>query len=94
MLKVPICTDYAKDKIPATLHVDYTGRVQTVNEKTNSRFYNLIKEFYKITDVPVLLNTSFNDNGEPIVETPKDAMVMFCRSDLDYLVLGDYLVWK
>ncbi len=94
MLKVPACTEYAKNKIPATLHVDCTGRVQTVKKEFNERFYNLINEFYKITNVPVLLNTSFNDNGEPIVETPKDAMVMFCKSDLDYLVLGDYLVWK
>lgn len=94
MLKVPICTDFAKDKIPATLHIDYTGRVQTVNKDINKKFYNLIKEFYKLTGVSVLLNTSFNDNGEPIVESPKDAMVMFCRSDLDYLVLGDYIISK
>lgn len=94
MLKVPICTEFAKDKIPATLHEDFTGRVQTVNEKQNSKFYKLLSEFYKLTNVPVLLNTSFNDNGEPIVETPKDAMVMFCKSDLDYLIIGDYIIKK
>lgn len=94
MLKVPFGTKLAELKIPATLHVDKSGRVQTVSKKTNEKFYNLLQEFYKITDVPVLLNTSFNDNGEPIIETPKDAMVMFCRSKLDYLVMGDYLIWK
>lgn len=94
MLKVPVCTEFAKDKIPATLHVDFTGRVQTVNKEQNSRFYKLLLEFYKLTNIPVLLNTSFNDNGEPIVESPKDAMVMFCKSDLDYLVMGDYIIEK
>lgn len=94
MLKVPVCTEKAKDQIPATLHVDYTGRVQTVNRNINEKFYDLINEFYKITNIPVLLNTSFNDNGEPIVETPKDALVMFCKSNLDYLILGDYIIWK
>lgn len=94
MLKVPVCTEFAKDKIPATLHVDFTGRIQTVNKEQNSRFYKLLLEFYKLTNIPVLLNTSFNDNGEPIVESPKDAMVMFCKSDLDYLVMGDYIIEK
>lgn len=92
MLKVPVCTEKAKNQIPATLHVDYTGRVQTVNRDINEKFYDLINEFYKVTNIPVLLNTSFNDNGEPIVETPKDALVMFCKSNLDYLILGDYIV--
>jgi len=82
------------DKIPATLHVDETGRVQTVNQRDNDKFYNLIKEFYNITNVPVLLNTSFNRGGEPIVETPKDAIIMFCQTPLDYLVIDDYIIWK
>ena len=94
MLRVPVCTEFAKDKIPATLHVDYTGRVQTVNKNDNEKFYNLLKEFKNITDVPVILNTSFNDNNEPIVETPKDAMVMFCKSQLDCLVLNDYIIYR
>lgn len=94
MLRVPVCTDFAKDKIPATLHIDYTGRVQTVNKNDNEKFYNLLQEFKNITDVPVILNTSFNDNNEPIVETPKDAMVMFCKSQLDCLVLNDYIIYK
>lgn len=94
MLKVPVCKEYAVDKIPATLHVDNTGRVQTVNKKYNEKFYNLLNEFYKFTNIPVLLNTSFNDNGEPIVESPKDAMVMFCKSQLDYLIIEDYIISK
>ena len=94
MLRVPICQETAIDKIPATLHVDKSGRVQTVNKDINERFYNLLKEFDKITGIPVLLNTSFNDNGEPIIETPKDAMKMFCKSQLDYLVIGDYIISK
>lgn len=94
MLRVPICKDFALDKIPATLHVDKTGRVQTVNKRINERFYNLLVEFEKITGIPVLLNTSFNDNGEPIVESPKDALVMFCKSKLDYLVIDDYIISK
>lgn len=73
---------------------DNTGRVQTVNKKCNEKFYNLLNEFYKFTNIPVLLNTSFNDNGEPIVESPKDAMVMFCKSQLDYLVIEDYIISK
>lgn len=94
MLRVPLCTEYAKNKIPATLHIDNSGRVQTVNPKINNRFYKLIKEYGSITGIPVLLNTSFNDNNEPIVETPKDAMTMFCKSQLDYLILEDYIIYK
>ena len=94
MLRVPLCQDNVLDKIPATLHVDKSGRVQTVNKSINERFYNLLLEFEKITGVPVLLNTSFNDNGEPIVETPRDAMKMFCKSQLDYLVIEDYIISK
>lgn len=82
------------DKIPAVLHYDSSARVQTVSKETDVRFYNLISEFGKITGVPVLLNTSFNDSGEPIVETPKDALVMFCKNELDYLVIEDYILWK
>lgn len=82
------------NSIPATLHVDNTGRLQTVNKKDNGIFYDLIYEFYKKTNIPVLLNTSFNDNGEPIVETPKDAIIMFCKAPMDYLVLNDYIIWK
>jgi carbamoyltransferase len=83
-----------KRKIPAVVHVDGTARVQTVSKKFNSSFYNLIDEFYKITNVPVLLNTSFNLNGEPIVMTPSDAIRTFHTCGLDTLVLQDYVILK
>ena len=65
------------EKIPAVTHVDGTGRVHTVSRKTNSLFYDLIKEFFKITDIPVLINTSMNVRGEPIVNKPEEALVIF-----------------
>lgn len=83
-----------KKKIPAVVHVDGTARLQTVSKKFNFKFYNLINEFYKITGVPVLLNTSFNLNGEPIVMTPSDALRTFHTCGLDILVLQDYVIEK
>lgn len=80
--------------IPAVTHVDGTGRLQTVNKKTNERFYRLIDEFCKITGVPVILNTSFNLKGEPIVCTPIDAIRTFYSCGLDVLVLGNYMIMK
>jgi len=80
--------------IPAVTHVDGSARVQTVSKKTNPKFWNLINEFYKITGVPVVLNTSFNDKNEPIVCTPKDAILCFLSTGIDYLAIGDYLVKK
>ncbi len=94
MLNIGQAKEENAKKIPATLHVDNTGRVQTVNKSDNDKFYNLLVEFYNITNVPVLLNTSFNRGGEPIVETPKDALVMFCNTPIDYLILNDYIIWK
>ena len=82
-----------KDKISAIVHKDGTCRIQTVN-KENGRYYRLIKEFYKKTGTPCLLNTSFNIKGEPIVENPKQAIQDFLRTKIDYLVIGDYLVYK
>ncbi len=81
-----------KDNIPAVTHVDGTARVQTVNADQNPKFYSLIKEFQKLTGVPVVLNTSFNDSGEPIVETPEDAVRTFKSTNLDALIIGDYLL--
>jgi predicted NodU family carbamoyl transferase len=81
-----------KDNVPAITHVDGTARVQTVNINQNPKFYSLIKEFQKLTGVPVVLNTSFNDSGEPIVETPKDAVRTFKSTNLDALIMGDYLI--
>ncbi len=81
-------------KIPSAIHVDGTARVQTVNKAQNERFYNIIKSFYKITNVPCVLNTSFNDAGEPLVETPLDALLCFLKTKIDYLILEDQLIFK
>jgi carbamoyltransferase len=79
--------------IPAPTHVDGTGRLQTVSQRTNPRYWALIKEFEKLTGVPVLLNTSFNEN-EPIVLRPEEAIDCFRRTKMDVLVMGNYLIEK
>ena len=76
---------HTHDKIPAILHVDNTCRVQTVGLHNNANYYQLIDSFYQLTDVPILFNTSFNLSGEPLVETPDDAIDCFECSDIDYL---------
>jgi len=81
-------------KIPAAIHIDNTARVQTVTKKQNERFYDIINEFYKLTKVPCVLNTSFNGKNEPIVETPEDALITFLENRIDYLILNDFLVRK
>ena len=86
-----------KDKrkiIPAVVHVDGTCRVQTVKKDINKKFYNLINEFYKITGVPVLLNTSFNVKGQPIVNTPLEAIETFKSTNIDVLAIGDFVLSK
>lgn len=83
-----------KREIPSAIHVDGSARVQTVGEQQNPRFHRLISEFESLTGIPMVINTSFNDRGEPIVESPADALTAFKRMDLDALVLGDYLVLK
>ena len=83
-----------RSTVPAVTHVDYTARVQTVDKNTNELFYNLIKEFEKITKIPVLVNTSFNVRGEPIVCNPKDAFDCFMGTDLDILVCNDFILKK
>lgn len=83
-----------KDKIPAIVHVDGTARVQTVRQDQNDRLYRLLKEFDAITGVPVLLNTSFNIKGQPIVETPAHAVDCFLSTGIDYLALHDRLISK
>jgi carbamoyltransferase len=80
--------------IPAVTHVDNSARVQTVSQATNPRFYALIKEFGRRTGVPLIMNTSFNLKGEPIVCTPQDALKTFYSSGLDFLVLGNFIVAK
>jgi len=83
-----------RDRIPGIVHVDGTARVQTVRREHNERIYDLLMEFDKLTGVPVLVNTSFNIRGEPIVETPQEAMNCFIYTGIDYLALHDTLVAK
>tara|TARA_A100001011_G_C14308429_1_gene844360 strand:+ start:1626 stop:3464 length:1839 start_codon:yes stop_codon:yes gene_type:complete len=83
-----------RSEIPAVTHVDYSARIQTVSEKTNSKYYNLIKKFKEITNCPILINTSFNIRGEPIVNTPEDAFKCFMGTDLDALVIGNLYLDK
>ena len=83
-----------RSEIPAVTHVDYSSRIQTVTKKNNKPFYDLIMSFKKKTECPVLINTSFNVRGEPIVCTPKDAFNCFMGTDMDYLVIGDYILDK
>lgn len=94
MLKVYRIRPEKLNAIPATAHVDGTGRVQTVSKEVNPRYYKLIDEFEKITGVPVVLNTSFNVRGEPIVCTPQDAIACFLNTQIDYLVMGDFMAQK
>ena len=82
------------DKIPAVTHIDGTGRLQSVSKEVNPLYYDLINEFYKLTDIPVIINTSMNVMGEPIVNTPEHAYNMILKTDMDYLVMGNYLVKK
>ena len=82
------------EKIPAVTHVDGTGRLQTVSKDTNPLYYDLINEFYKITKVPVIVNTSMNVMGEPIVTSPDQAFKMWASTEMDDLVMGNYLVSK
>ena len=80
--------------IPAVTHVDYTSRIQTVDKDINEKFYNLINAFYKKTSVPILVNTSFNVRGEPIVNSPKDAFDCFMGTELDILVIENFILYK
>jgi len=83
-----------RSDIPAITHVDYSARVQTVHRETNPRYYDLIQKFEEQTGTAVLVNTSFNVRGEPIVCTPEDAYRCFMRTEMDCLVLGNYLIHK
>ena len=83
-----------RSDIPAVTHVDYSARIQTVHEETNSKYYSLIKKFKEITNCPVIINTSFNVRGEPIVNTPKDAFNCFMGTEMDKLVIGNCILDK
>ena len=83
-----------RSDIPAITHVDYSARVQTVRREDNPRYYDVIKAFQSLTGYPVVVNTSFNVRGEPIVQSPEDAYRCFMRTEMDFLVLGSYLLDK
>ena len=83
-----------RSKVPAITHVDYTARIQTVHADTNRKFYLLIKEFKKQTGYPLIVNTSFNIRGEPIVCSPEDAFRCFMGTEIDFLVICNYLLNK
>ena len=83
-----------RSSLPAITHVDYSARIQTVHKKTNPKYHALISKFYELTDCPVLINTSFNIRGEPIVNSPKDAFRCFMGTDMDVLVIGNCILKK
>ncbi len=94
MLYVVDVRDAKRDLIPAVTHVDGTARLQTVTKEVNPRYYQLIETFGQATGIPIILNTSFNLKGEPIVNTPHEALHTFTQSGMDVLVLGDYVIDK
>ena len=83
-----------RSDIPAVTHVDYSARIQTVHRETNIKYYNLIKTFKEKTNCPVVVNTSFNVRGEPIVNSPEDAFNCFMGTELDKLVIGNFYLDK
>lgn len=83
-----------RSEVPAITHVDYTARIQTVTKEDNPLFYSVIEEFYKKTGCPMIVNTSFNVRGEPIVCRPEEAYKCFMRTGMDYLIMGSYLLDK
>ena len=93
LLVTPVRED-KRDVLPAITHVDGSGRLQAVYKDTNPRYYKLIERFGQATGVPVVLNTSFNLRGEPVVTTPANAYSTFSRSEMDVLVMGNYIVHK
>jgi carbamoyltransferase len=92
-----LCFEVKEDKkelVPSVVHTDGTTRPQTVSKDTNKMYYDLLDNFRKLTDIPMLLNTSFNEKVEPIVCSPEDAIRNFNKMDLDYLAIGNYLIKK
>ena len=84
----------SRSQIPAVTHIDYSARIQTVSRDTNPKFHRLLAEFKRLTGCPVLVNTSFNVRGEPIVCTPEDAFRCFMGNELDLLVVGNCVLRK
>jgi carbamoyltransferase len=93
MERVLLIKENKRKKIPAVTHVDGTGRLQSVNKILRPRYHSLISNFYEKTGIPILINTSFNEN-EPVVNHPKEAIDCFLRTDMDILVLGNYVLKK
>ena len=85
---------HLRSDVPAITHIDYSARIQSVNKNTNPKYWNLINEFKNQTGYGVIVNTSFNVRGEPIVCTPDDGFRCFMRTEMDYLVIGNYLFDK
>ncbi|NCW88057.1 MAG: hypothetical protein EBV71_04130, partial [Chitinophagia bacterium] len=85
---------FQRSQLQAITHLDYSARIQTVHNETNPRYYQLLQSFKKLTGVGVLVNTSFNVRGEPIVCTPYDAYRCFMSTDMDWLVIGDFVYKK
>ena len=83
-----------RSDIPAITHIDYSARIQTVQRETNPKYWQLLEEFRKLTDYAIFVNTSFNVRGEPIVCTPEDAYLCFMRTEMDYLVIGNWILDK
>ena len=93
MLQVYQIREEKRKEIPAVIHVNGSGQLQTITEKQNPLYYKLIREFEKITGVPIALNTSFNEN-EPVVCKPAEALDCFLRTKMDVLVLGDFFITR
>jgi carbamoyltransferase len=85
---------HLRSDMPAITHIDFSARIQTVHKETNPRYYELIQEFKKLTGYGVIVNTSFNVRGEPIICTPEDAYRCFMRTEMDYLVVGNFVFSK
>jgi carbamoyltransferase len=85
---------YLRSDLPSITHIDFSARIQTVHKQTNPRYHQLISDFEKLTGYGVIVNTSFNVRGEPIVSTPNDAYRCFMRTEMDYLVVGNYVFDK
>ena len=83
-----------RSEVPSITHVDYSARIQTMNKKDNVLFYNLLQKFYEKTNIPMLINTSFNVRDEPIVNSIEDAYSCFLKTDMDYLVIGNLILDK
>jgi carbamoyltransferase len=86
------CTDFMKRNSPAAVHVDGTARPQLIREEANPSFYRIVREYYQLSGIPSVINTSFNMHEEPIVNSPGDAIRAFLQGNLDYLAIGNLLV--